>query len=268
MSKKLLTGSDHNNQRGINVADPTSATDIANKQYVDNRVEGLTYKIAVRAASVANSNITTAYINGQSLDGVTLVTGDRILLKDQTTQSDNGIYTVNSSGAPTRAADANTTAELNNATVTVVEGTLSGGKEYTQTTKNPTVGTSNIVWALKATSAPTSGSGAISVAGTAVSFVPKGSGGLAQDGSGAYIDTTTFGQGIKGYSGDVPAGSNPATVTHNLGTVDRLGEPLLTIKSTGEIVEADVLVGTNADTITFSAAPTAAQYRYSTARIV
>lgn len=269
MPRKLNTGGDFNNQRGVNFADPTSATDAATKQYVDNRIEGMTYKVAVRVATTTNGTLATAYANGQSIDGQTLATGDRILIKDQTTQSENGIYTVNASGAPTRALDANTSAELNNATVMITDGTVNVGREYNQTTKNPALGSSNIVWAQKSSgTAPTSGSGAISVAGSAVSFVPKGAGGLAQDGSGAYIDTATFGQGVKPYAGDVPAGSNPATVTHNLGTVDRLGEPLLTIKSTGEIIEADVLLGTNSDSITFSAAPTAAQYRYSTARAV
>ena len=269
MSKKMLTGVDLNNQRGINAADPTSATDIATKQYVDNRVEGMTYKVAVRAATTTNGTLATAYANGQTIDGVTLATNDRILLKDQTTQTENGIYTVNASGAPTRALDANTTAELNNATVMVTDGTVNTAREYNQSTKNPTVGSSNIVWAQKSAGVtPTSGSGAISVSTGAISFVPKGAGGLAQDGSGAYIDTTTFGQGVKQYDADVPSGSNPASVPHNLGTVARLGEPLLTLKSTGEVVEADIVLGTNTDTVTFATAPTSAQYRYTTARLV
>lgn len=263
MSRKMLTGVDLNNQRGTNFADPTSATDAANKQYVDNLVNGLVWKQPVRVATTANGTLATAYANGSSVDGVTLTTGMRILLKDQTSGAENGIYTVNASGAPTRASDADSTSELQNATVYVVAGTVNADKSFTQTTNDITVGTTAQIWAQAGGgSAPTSGSGAISVAGTAVSFVPKAGGSLAQDGSGAYVDPTKI---VTKYAGDVPAGSNPATVTHSLGSVDRIGEPLLTIKSTGEIVEADIVLGSTADTITFASAPTAAQYRYSTA---
>lgn len=62
-------------------------------------------KRTVRVATTANGTLATAYANGQTVDGVTLVTGDRILLKDQTTASENGIYVVAASGAPARAAD-------------------------------------------------------------------------------------------------------------------------------------------------------------------
>ena len=72
-------------------------------------------------------------------------------IKDQSTASANGIYVVAASGSPTRAADADTSADLNNATVYVTSGTVNGGREYTQTTANPTVGTSNIVFVQKGT---------------------------------------------------------------------------------------------------------------------
>lgn len=263
MSRKLLTGADFNNQRGTSVADPTSATDIANKQYVDNLVNGLVWKQPVRVATTANGTLATAYANGQSMDGVTLTTGMRILLKDQSTGADNGIYTVNASGAPTRTNDADSSAELQNATVYVVAGTVNADKSFTQTANDVNVGTTAQVWAQAGGgSAPTSGSGAISVAGTAISWVPKAGGSLAQDGSGAYVDSTKI---ANKYAGDVPSGSTTATIAHGLGTVDRLGEPLLTIKSTGEVVEADITLGTASDTVVFAVAPTTGQYRYSTA---
>ena len=65
--------------------------------------------------------------NGDTLDGVTLATGDRILLKDQSTGSENGIYTVNSSGAPTRATDFDADSEVTSGAFTfVTEGTTNG----------------------------------------------------------------------------------------------------------------------------------------------
>lgn len=63
------------------------------------------YVPKVRVATTGNGTLATAYANGQTVDGVTLATGDRILLKDQTTAVDNGVYTVNASGAPTRATE-------------------------------------------------------------------------------------------------------------------------------------------------------------------
>lgn len=59
----------------------------------------------VRAATTANGTLATAYANGSVVDGVTLATGDRILLKDQTTGAENGVYVVKATGAPDRAAD-------------------------------------------------------------------------------------------------------------------------------------------------------------------
>jgi hypothetical protein len=268
MARKILNGLDLNAQKIQNMADPSTGTDSATKQYVDNKVEGLAYKDEVRVATTTNGALATAYANGQTIDGVVLATEDRVLLKDQTAQAENGIYTVNASGAPTRAGDANSASDLNNATVYVTDGTVNSGREYTQSTKNPNPGVSNVVFAQKTSGVtPTSGSGAISVAGAAVSFVPKAGGFLAQDGSGAYLDTTAAAAKlITKYVQNIGDGStNPIIVTHNLGTKDRAGAPLVTLVSTGELVEPDIIVGINTDTVTFPSAPTSAQYRYSTA---
>jgi len=152
MAFKSLTGFDSSSQRVINVADPSSASDAATKSYVDNALVGLQWKQPVQVATTTNGTLATAYANGQSVDGVTLATGMRILIKDQTTQTENGIYTVNASGAPTRASDADSSSELLNATVFVVRGTANADKAYTQTTNTsgglgPVIGTDNIVFA-------------------------------------------------------------------------------------------------------------------------
>ena len=84
---------------------PTQTTDAATKAYVDSQLQGLDVKNSVRVATTANGTLSSAFANGQTVDGVTLATGDRILLKNQSTGSQNGIYTVNASGAPTRATD-------------------------------------------------------------------------------------------------------------------------------------------------------------------
>lgn len=105
-------------------------------------------EMEVRAATTTNGTLATAFQNGSVIDGVTLATGDRILLKNQTTQSQNGVYVVAATGAPTRSTDADSPTELAPYfTVYVASGTVNAGKEFTQTTPAPiTVGTSNIVF--------------------------------------------------------------------------------------------------------------------------
>jgi hypothetical protein len=82
---------------------------LATQEYVDGVAQGLIVKDAVRVATVANGTLASAFAAGQVVDGVTLVAGDRVLLKNQSTASENGIYVVNASGAPTRADDFNNT---------------------------------------------------------------------------------------------------------------------------------------------------------------
>lgn len=86
----------------------------------------------VRVATTANGTLATAFANGSTVDGVVLATGDRILLKNQTTTTDNGIYTVNASGAPTRAADFTTGAATltGGVIIGVIAGTRFGGSIF------------------------------------------------------------------------------------------------------------------------------------------
>lgn len=108
----------------------------------------LAWKQPVRAATTANGTLASAYENGDTIDGVTLATGDRILIKDQTTGSENGIYVVNASGAPTRAADADSGSDLLCATVKVSEGTTNADTTWGCTNNATiTVGTTALVWA-------------------------------------------------------------------------------------------------------------------------
>ena len=86
----------------------------------------------VRVATTANGTLATAYANGQTVDGVTLATNDRILLKDQTTGSENGIYEVQATGAPQRAPGYDTGENVANRTVWVKEGTTNAGRQFVQ----------------------------------------------------------------------------------------------------------------------------------------
>ena len=90
-------------QKITNLADPTDDNDAANKAYVDGVAQGLDVKDSCKVATTANITIATALNNGDTLDGITLVTNDRVLVKDQSNAVENGIYVVGSS--PARADD-------------------------------------------------------------------------------------------------------------------------------------------------------------------
>lgn len=151
MSKQVLSDFDFNNAaRIVNLPDPTLAQHPATKAYVDSAVEGLAWKDSVRVASTANLTITGP---GATIDGVTMSANDRVLLKDQTTASQNGLYIWNGAAVPmTRAADANTFAELEQAVVTVEEGT-SAGASFRQTAVNGTIDSTSVTWTSFGTSA-------------------------------------------------------------------------------------------------------------------
>ena len=130
------------------LADPTASTDAATKAYVDGLIQGFDWKQSVRAASTVNATLASGYANGTVIDGVTLATGDRVLIKNQTVGSENGVYTVNATGAPTRATDADTSVEVSaGLTVFVSEGTTQGNSSWSLTTDDPVVlGTTALVF--------------------------------------------------------------------------------------------------------------------------
>ena len=126
---------------------PTDAADAATKGYVDSVAEGLHIHESVVAATTTNVNLANALENGHILDGVTLATGNRILVKNQTTQSENGIYVVQVSGQPSRAADFDTATEVDSGDfVFVYSGTANAGTGWVQTNKPATIGTDAIAF--------------------------------------------------------------------------------------------------------------------------
>lgn len=115
------------------------------KTAVEAAITGLSWKQAVRVATTGAGTLSTDFENGDTIDGVVLATGDRILIKDQSTASENGIYTVAASGAPTRATDADVGSELVNASVYVSEGTVNADTQWTCSTNAPiTVGSTSL----------------------------------------------------------------------------------------------------------------------------
>jgi hypothetical protein len=129
---------------------PTDAADAATKSYVDSAAQGIDWKASVRAATTNTAiNLTSGVENGDVLDGVTLATGDRILVKNQGPPfATNGIYVVQASGAAVRATDADTGAELTASfAVFVEEGTVNADSGWVLTTDGPiTVGTTGLTF--------------------------------------------------------------------------------------------------------------------------
>lgn len=132
-----------NGQRASSLADPTAAQDAATKAYVDALSQGLDVKSSVRSGTLANITLSGL----QTIDGIALVVGDRVLVKNQTTASENGIYLVQT-GAWTRSLDADSSAKVSPGLYTFIEqGALNGDSGWFLTTDSPlTLGTTALAF--------------------------------------------------------------------------------------------------------------------------
>jgi len=133
----------------IKIATPTDDAHAATKGYVDAARSGLDVKASVRVATTAPVLLASGLENGDTLDGVTLATGDRVLVKDQSTGSENGIYVVQATGAAVRATDADVSAEVTAGMFTfVAEGTTNADSGWVLTTNDTvTLGTTALTFA-------------------------------------------------------------------------------------------------------------------------
>lgn len=126
-------------------ADPSNALHAATKQYVDAATAGLNVHQSARVATTANLDLSTALEAGDTVDAITLIAGDRVLVKNQTAKAENGVYVVQSSGAAVRAADYNAAGEVDAGDFIFVEsGTANGKTGWTQVNAITTLGTDDI----------------------------------------------------------------------------------------------------------------------------
>ena len=177
-----------NSQTITNVADPVNTQDAATKGFVEATSQGLNIKNSCVAATTANITISTALNNGDTLDGVSLSTNDRVLVKDQSTASQNGIYVVGSS--PARATDLATGSNAAGFFTFVEQGTVNADNGFvcTSDSGSAVVGTNNL------TIAQFSGAGQITAAdglqksGNTLSVDLKSNGGLVIESTEIAVD--------------------------------------------------------------------------------
>ena len=125
---------------------PSNNSDVAIKSYVDNLVTGLKTRIIVRAASTGNISLSSDLQNGDTLDGVTLATDDKVLIKSQSDNTQNGIYKVVASGTASRDPDFDTVDELAGQMIIVKEGSVNADSFHLCTTDSGTIGSAAITF--------------------------------------------------------------------------------------------------------------------------
>ena len=129
------------------IGSPSNNSDVAIKSYVDEAVAGLRTRIIAECASTANVNISNGLEAGDTIDGVTLVAGDRCLLKDQSDATQNGLYLAVSSGAASRDPEYDTIAELSGGLIVVNQGSANDNKIFLCTTNSDgSIGSTNITY--------------------------------------------------------------------------------------------------------------------------
>ena len=177
-----------NSQTITNLADPVNASDAATKSFVEATSQGLDVKDSCVAATTANITISTALNNGDTLDGVTLSTNDRVLVKDQSTASENGIYVVGSS--PARADDLAAGADAAGFFTFVEQGTVNADNGFVCTSNkgSAVVGTNSLTIAQFSGAGQVTAGDGLDKSGNTLSVDLKANGGLVIESTEIAVD--------------------------------------------------------------------------------
>ncbi len=244
-------------QRARNVGAPSVSTDAATKAYVDAAANGLDWKASVRVASTGNLDLTAP---GGTIDGVTMAAGDRFLAKDQTSGPANGIYVWNgATAAATRAADADSSAEVTGGMTTYVnEGTANRDTQWTLTTDDPiTLGTTALVFTRTGGGAAIAAGAGLTKTGDTLD-VGQGAG-LLVGADSVGIDSSVVVRKFAANIGD-GAATNIA-VAHNLGTRDVTTEIYRNATPFDKVLADVDHTDVNTVTVVFATAPAAGAFR-------
>ena len=245
------------------LADPTAAQDAATKIYVDNSVQGLDAKASCRAGTTANITLSGA----QTIDGVSVIAGDRVLVKDQTSAAENGIYVAAASGWA-RSADANTWDELVNAYSFVEDGTANANNGFVASiVAGGTLGSTAVTWVqfsgagqVTAGAGMTKSGNTLDVGTAAASRIVVNADNIDLATSGVTADT--YRSVTTDAYGRITGGTNPTTVSGygltDVYTKTEINTSLATkLNLTGGTMSGAIAMGTNK--ITGAGDPTAAQ---------
>lgn len=240
-----------NSQKITSLATPTNPADAATMQYVLDQVQagssGISVKNPVRVVSITNVNISTGTL--LTIDGVTLVAGDRVLLIGQTDATQNGVYAA-ATGAWSRHTEEDAGSELKGAFWLVNEGTLRAGTQWiVNNAAQPVIGTDDITIVQFGAVVSYTASNGVKKVGSDFQAEVQAGGGIVAEVAGLRVDTAVV---ARKYSVTVGDNTSPsATITHNLGTKD----VTVTVRlvSTDEVVYMNVVMSTtNTVTITQS----------------
>jgi hypothetical protein len=226
-----------NSQRITNLGAPSVSTDACTKGYVDTLVNGADWKQSCRMATTANVTLSGL----QTIDGISGSANDRVLVKNQATASQNGIWLMQS-GAWTRAADADAGTLTANAAVFVSEGSTQADTQWILSTNDAiTVGTTALSWTqLGAGSSYSQGTG-ISISGSVIS-----------------IDTAVVPRKFASTIGD--GSSTSIAVTHSLGTQD-VTWSVRQVSDNAYVICDAVSTSTSVLTLSFAVAPSSNSLR-------
>jgi hypothetical protein len=259
------------------LADPSSAQDAATKAYVDSVAQGLNIHDPVKAGTTATlasiTGGTVTYNNGTAgvgatltlqnalttLDGYSVQTGDRLMIKNEATSANNGIYTIDATKLIlTRATDADTPAELNGGDFFFVQnGTVLDNTGWVVVDAVTTIGTTPVIFSQFSGAGTYQAGNGLTLTGN--TFSVNAGTGITTSGGTTAIDTSVV---VQKYAANVGDGTSTSiTVSHNLGTRDVIVSVYDNSSPYAEVICDVNHTSTSAVTLAFSVAPTSNQYR-------